>query len=105
MTCTPRTGTPRWCSHSPCTSWRRAGITMRGSRRAPVGTVPGVMMTQFEILDVARSQVLPGGEGLTAAQTLDVLRRPDEALDELLELAHQVRMRGACGVPKLDHGR
>jgi biotin synthase len=51
------------------------------------------MMTRFEILDVARSQVLQGGEGLTAAQRLDVLRFPDEALDELLELAHQVRMR------------
>jgi biotin synthase len=64
------------------------------------------MMTQFEILDVARSQVLQGGEGLTAAQRLDVLRLPDEALDELLELAHQVRMRWCvCGVPKLGHGR
>ena len=31
--------------------------------------------------------------GSPAAQRLDVLRLPDEALDELLELAHQVRMR------------
>src|SRR3954471_1701813 len=48
------------------------------------------------ILDVARRQVLESGEGLTQAQVLDVLRLPDDALDDLLELAHQVRMRW-CG--------
>src|SRR5918993_3572649 len=48
------------------------------------------------ILDVARRQVLESGEGLTQAQVLDVLVLPDEALDALLELAHEVRMRW-CG--------
>src|ERR671917_2073107 len=48
------------------------------------------------ILDVARRQVLESGEGLTQAQVLDVLHLPDEALDELLALAHEVRMRW-CG--------
>src|SRR3954449_6333887 len=48
------------------------------------------------ILDVARRQVLESGEGLTQAQVLDVLRLPDEALDPLLSLAHEVRMRW-CG--------
>jgi biotin synthase len=48
------------------------------------------------ILDVARRQVLESGDGLTQAQVLDVLDLPDEALDPLLELAHEVRMRW-CG--------
>jgi biotin synthase len=48
------------------------------------------------ILDVARRQVLESGHGLTQQQVLDVLALPDEALDALLELAHEVRMRW-CG--------
>jgi biotin synthase len=55
-----------------------------------------VTTTQLAILDTARSQVLEEGVGLTQAQTLDVLRLPDEALEPLLELAHEVRMRW-CG--------
>ena len=49
-----------------------------------------------DILEVARRQVLDGGEGLAEAQTLDCLLLPDERLDELLGLAHEVRMRW-CG--------
>ena len=52
--------------------------------------------TQFAILDTARSQVLADGVGLSEEQVLDVLRLPDEALEPLLELAHEVRMRW-CG--------
>ena len=48
------------------------------------------------ILDVARRQVLESGHGLTQQQVLDVLALPNEALDALLELAHEVRMRW-CG--------
>jgi biotin synthase len=48
------------------------------------------------ILNIARTQVLEDGVGLDEAQVLDVLRLPDADLDELLELAHQVRMRW-CG--------
>jgi biotin synthase len=48
------------------------------------------------ILATARRQVLEEGTGLSEAQVLEVLRLPDDALDELLELAHQVRMRW-CG--------
>jgi biotin synthase len=55
-----------------------------------------VTTTRFEILDTAREQVLEQGEGLSEAQVLDVLRLPDEALDPLLQLAHEVRMRW-CG--------
>ena len=52
--------------------------------------------TSFEILDIARDQVLERGEGLAEEQVLEVLRLPDEALDPLLQLAHEVRMRW-CG--------
>ncbi len=48
------------------------------------------------ILDIAREQVLERGVGLDEAQTLEVLRLPDEAVDDLLALAHDVRMRH-CG--------
>jgi biotin synthase len=49
-----------------------------------------------DILDVARQQVLHEGRGLDEAQTLECLRLPDDRLDELLQLAHEVRMRW-CG--------
>ncbi len=52
--------------------------------------------TSFEILDIARDQVFERGEGLSETQVLEVLRLPDEALDPLLSLAHDVRMRW-CG--------
>ncbi|HVL86307.1 MAG TPA: biotin synthase BioB [Pseudonocardia sp.] len=52
--------------------------------------------TGYPILDTARAQVLERGEGLTEAQVLEVLRLPEEALDPLLGLAHEVRMRW-CG--------
>ena len=48
------------------------------------------------ILDTAREQVLDRGVGLDEAQTLEVLQLPDERVDDLLELAHEVRMRW-CG--------
>ena len=49
-----------------------------------------------DILAKARDQVLDRGEGLDQDQTLQVLRLPDENLDELLALAHEVRMKW-CG--------
>jgi biotin synthase len=48
------------------------------------------------ILDIAREQVLERGVGLDEAQTLAVLRLPDDRIDEALALAHDVRMRW-CG--------
>ena len=48
------------------------------------------------ILAAARTQVLEDGIGLTEAQILAVLQLPDEALTELLALAHEVRLRW-CG--------
>ena len=50
----------------------------------------------MDILEVARAQVLVDGVGLSAEQALTVLRLPDERVDELLDLAHDVRMRW-CG--------
>ena len=49
-----------------------------------------------DILAVAREQVLERGEGLDQAQTLQVLQLPDDRLDDLLALAHEVRM-AWCG--------
>lgn len=48
------------------------------------------------ILATAREQVLESGQGLTQAQALECLQLPDDRLDELLALAHEVRMRW-CG--------
>jgi biotin synthase len=48
------------------------------------------------ILVQAREQVLDRGEGLSGEQVLKVLLMPDKCLDELLALAHEVRMRW-CG--------
>ncbi len=49
-----------------------------------------------DILAVAREQVLERGVGLDQDQTLQVLQLPDDQLDELLALAHEVRM-AWCG--------
>lgn len=45
-----------------------------------------------DILEQARDQVLRRGLGLDRAQTVEVLRLHDDRLDELLSLAHEVRM-------------
>ena len=50
----------------------------------------------MRILEIAREQVLDRGVGLDEAQTLEVLQLPDEAVDDALALAHEVRMRW-CG--------
>ncbi|MEE2059916.1 biotin synthase BioB [Rhodococcus artemisiae] len=51
---------------------------------------------RVDILDLARDQVLRCGRGLDRAQTLEVLRLPDDRLEELLSVAHEVRM-AWCG--------
>jgi biotin synthase len=52
--------------------------------------------TDRDILATAREQVLEQGVGLTQDQVLRVLQLPDERLEELLALAHEVRMQW-CG--------
>jgi len=49
-----------------------------------------------DIIEVAREQVLERGEGLSQEQVLAVLQLPDDKLDEVLQLAHDVRMKW-CG--------
>ena len=55
-------------------------------------------MTQAatDVLGVAREQVLDRGEGLCRDQVLEVLQLSDDRLEELLALAHEVRMKW-CG--------
>ena len=52
-------------------------------------------MTQaaVNVLGSAREQVLERGEGLDQEQILQVLQLPDDQLDDLLALAHDVRMK------------
>jgi biotin synthase len=52
--------------------------------------------TDDTVLAVAREQVLERGVGLAEPQILEVLRLGDDRLEELLALAHEVRMRW-CG--------
>jgi biotin synthase len=49
-----------------------------------------------DIIAVARAQVLERGEGLGERQVHECLMLPDDRLEELLALAHEVRMRW-CG--------
>jgi biotin synthase len=49
-----------------------------------------------QILDVARTQVLEQGIGLDEAQAAQALRVPDRHVDDLLDLAHEVRVKW-CG--------
>jgi biotin synthase len=55
-----------------------------------------VTRPQVDVLAVARKQVLEQGAGLSEQQILDVLELADDRLEELLALAHEVRMRW-CG--------
>jgi biotin synthase len=55
-----------------------------------------VTLAATNVLDVAREQVLERGEGLDEAQVLSVLRLDDDHLEDLLALAHEVRMKW-CG--------
>lgn len=48
------------------------------------------------ILEIARTQVLEDGVGLTQKQAVECLCLPDERVDELLDLAHEVRL-AWCG--------
>ena len=66
--------------------------------RAPAGELrPALADCRLvTVLDTARRQVLDAGQGLSAEQALECLRLPDDRLDELLQLAHEVRQRW-CG--------
>ena len=53
----------------------------------------GTADADIDILAAAREQVLIRGRGLDEAQALACLWLDDEALPELLQLAHEVRLR------------
>jgi biotin synthase len=53
-------------------------------------------MIETSVLSRARRQVLEGGIGLAEEELVEVLRLPDDQLEPLLALAHEVRMRW-CG--------
>jgi biotin synthase len=55
-----------------------------------------VTQAATDVLGLAREQVLERGEGLNQEQLLEVLQLPDDRLEELLALAHGVRMKW-CG--------
>ena len=50
-----------------------------------------------DILDIAREKALENGEGLNQEELVQILNIEDERLPELLDLAHQVRIKH-CGV-------
>jgi biotin synthase len=66
--------------------------------RVTGATWQNLLVTELliDVLDLAREQVLERGVGLTEAQALQCLQLPDDRLPELLQLAHEVRMRW-CG--------
>ena len=81
--------------------WRPAARPRPGRRRPPGPRgvrrpSPRLDQPVTDILDIARDQVLERGIGLDEAQVLEVLRLPDERVDDALELAHEVRMKW-CG--------
>jgi biotin synthase len=61
-----------------------------------VTAAPEQVDRSTDVVDVAREQVLERGVGLTEAQVLEVLELPDDRVEDLLALAHDVRMRW-CG--------
>src|SRR5579859_5801787 len=70
-----------------------AGDTEDGAAAAASAAVDA---GRNDVLAVARAQVLEEGRGLDEAQVLAVLKLGDDRLAELLQLAHEVRLRW-CG--------
>lgn len=62
----------------------------------PTTEQPLAHSSEADILDIAREKVLGTGVGLDKEETLRVLQLPDDRLEELLGLAHEVRLKW-CG--------
>lgn len=62
----------------------------------PTTEQPLAHSSEADILDIAREKVLGRGVGLDKKETLRVLQLPDDRLEELLGLAHEVRLKW-CG--------
>ena len=81
---------------APGTGARCGRYPVRGAPRDGAGVAWDtlrLMTSQNDILTVAREQVLENGAGLDADQVEQVLNLPDERVEELLALAHEVRVR------------
>ena len=89
-------GRDRWTAPSSC--WPPGPAWPPPSAAPSMRQTSGVPTTTdaLDILATARSQVLDEGRGLDEAQVLEVLQLPDDALPDLLALAHEVRLRW-CG--------
>ena len=62
----------------------------------PTTEQPLAHSSEADILDIAREKVLGRGVGLDKEETLRVLQLPDDRLEELLGLAHEIRLKW-CG--------
>ena len=80
----------RQTSGVPTTSEPRSAEATTADAAATADSAPDAILAR------ARDQVLEAGRGLDEAQVLEVLRLPDAVLPELLQLAHEVRLRW-CG--------
>ena len=54
------------------------------------------MVLFMSIIDIARTKTLEQGIGLNEEEILQVLRVPDEQLEEIADVAHQTRLKW-CG--------
>jgi len=68
-------------------------ISAPGTLRATMTAMTAEASVSVDIIETAREQVLERGEALRYEQITQVLRTPDGRLEELLALAHEVRMR------------
>jgi len=71
-------------------------VTALSGLSAPTSPVTSLAPAEQDLLTQARRQVLDEGRGLSEQQILAVLTSTDDALPELLKLAHEVRLRW-CG--------
>lgn len=92
-------GRPDEAGHGTEDDQLELSVHARALPSVDAGRLIGVTVTELPpafLLQELREQVLEGGVGLTQAQALACLELPDSSLDELLTLAHDVRMRW-CG--------
>jgi biotin synthase len=75
--------------------WFYGRLSNRNCQRLRGGPLTAAA-ERTDVLAIAREQVLDRGAGLTQGQLVDVLQLGDDRLQELLALAHEVRMRW-CG--------
>ena len=70
--------------------------TTQQTRTSQSFTSPDTASAEQDILDLAREKVLERGEGLSQPEIVRAMTISDDRIDELLALAHEVRLRW-CG--------